>query len=644
MCGIIFFERMDTAQAQPPKTPLYSRYAWETSLYSRYAWVVLLFNLLVILVGTVVRATGSGAGCGQHWPTCKGDIVPIAPTLHTMIEFTHRVVSGFDGVLVLALVFFAYKLFPKGHGVRRVTPIVLALTLIEAWIGRYIVKAGLVADNATTTRALWMSAHLCNTFFLLTALSLTGWYAAGRGRVRIFSQGSVSGALWLAFLAMIVLGISGAITALGDTLYPARSHEEVMRLAEAANAPFLLKLRIWHPYIAGSVGLYLLLIAGLVAHLRPSSDSRRWAGALGWLFLAEILVGLTNVWLRAPVAMQVIHLMFADLIWVTLTFLAYSASVDGVVHVEDIIFSAGKDVPEPQPVVQATALPAWRNYLNLTKPRVISLLLFTTLTAAFVAARGWPGLGLFLVLFVGGYCSAGAANAFNMVIDRDIDAKMTRTAKRPTVTATIPANKALAFALCMGIASFVTLWLGANLLTAMLSLSGLVFYVVVYTLLLKRRTVQNIVIGGAAGCFPPLVGWAAVTGDLKGALAWYLFAIIFVWTPAHFWALALLIKDQYAAVGVPMLPAVVGDKKTVTQIILYAVITVGVSLMPVAQGLAGGLYAIPAVVLGAMLVQQSWKLRRGADRLSALKAYKYSMLYLALLFLALAVDARFGQS
>ncbi len=625
---------MDTTISQPTKN----------ASYAKYAWGVLVFNLLVILVGTVVRATGSGAGCGQHWPTCKGEIIPVAPTLHTMIEFTHRVVSGLDGLLVLALVFFAYRLYPRGHGVRRVTPVVLALTLLEAWIGRYIVKAELVADNATTMRALWMSGHLCNTFFLLTALSLTAWYAAGRGRVRLFSQGSVSGALWLAFLAMLALGISGAITALGDTLFPARSHEEVMRLAVAANAPVLLKLRIWHPYIAGSVGLYLLLIAGLVAHLRPSADSRRWAGTLGWLFLAEILIGLTNVWLRAPVAMQVIHLMFADFVWVALTLLAYSASVEGAVRVEDIVFSSGKEVStEPQPVAKSAEPPTWRDYRDLTKPRVISLLLFTTLTAAFVAAQGWPGLGLFTALFLGGYCSAGAANAFNMVIDRDIDAKMTRTAKRPTVTAIIPANRALGFALCMAIVSFMTLWLGANLLTAMLSLSGLVFYVVVYTLLLKRRTVQNIVIGGAAGCFPPLVGWAAVTGDLKGALAWYLFAIIFVWTPAHFWALALLIKDQYAAVGVPMLPAVVGDKKTVTQIILYAVITVGVSLLPVAQGLVGWVYAVPAVLLGAMLVQQSWRLRASTDRLSALKAYKYSMLYLALLFLALAVDARFGR-
>ena len=607
--------------------------------YARYAWLVLLFNLLVILVGTVVRATGSGAGCGQHWPTCQGEIIPLAPTLKTMIEYTHRMVSGIDGLLVLALCFFAFRLYPKGHGVRRAAPAVLVFTLIESWIGRYLVKAGLVADNATVQRALWISLHLCNTFFLLSTLALTAWYAGGRARVRFLNQGAVSGALWLGFVAMIVLGISGAITALGDTLYPARSHEEVVRLAEQVNAPLLLKLRLWHPYIAGSVGLYLILIAGLVAHLRPSGESRRWASLLGWIFLCELVVGLTNVWLRAPLVMQVIHLMLADIIWVTLCLLSCSACMDGVVRVEDIVFSSGVTPLAQTPT--KVAPPTWHDYLLLTKPRVISLLLFTTLTAAFVAAKGWPGLGTLLVLLVGGYCSAGAANAFNMVIDRDIDVRMKRTAKRPTVTAKIPAGKALAFALCLALVSFFVLWLGSNLLAAMLSLCGLVFYVVVYTLFLKRRTVQNIVIGGAAGCFPPLVGWVAVTGDLRGTLAWYLFAIIFVWTPAHFWALALMIKDDYAEVGIPMLPAVAGETRTVAQILVYALITVIVSLLPMAQGLVGWVYTLTALALGVMLMSQNWRLRRGVDHLSALKAYKFSMLYLALLFLAMAVDARF---
>lgn len=608
--------------------------------YARFAWFVLAFNLLVILVGTVVRATGSGAGCGQHWPTCQGEVIPLAPSLKTIIEYTHRMVSGIDGLFVLALVGLAHRLYPKRHGVRRASVWVLVFTIIESLLGAVLVKRGYVDQDASVGRAVAMSVHLCNTFFLLSTLSLTAWYAGGRPRVQLFKQGAVSAALWFAFIAMILLGISGAITALGDTLFPAQSHEEVVRLAAQANAPFLLKLRVWHPYIAGSVGLYLLLIAGLVAHLRPSAESRRWGSLLGWIFLAELVIGLINVWLRAPLFMQIIHLMFADFVWVTLCLLSCSACMDGVTRVEDIVFSSGSE-PVLSSAKRSTEAVQWKDYVLLTKPRVISLLLFTTLTAAFVAAKGWPGWGTLAVLFVGGYCSAGAANAFNMVIDRDIDVRMKRTAKRPTVTAQIPAGKALAFAFCMALLSFLVLWLGSNLLAAMLSLCGLVFYVVVYTLFLKRRTVQNIVIGGAAGCFPPLVGWAAVTGDLKGTLAWYLFAIIFVWTPAHFWALALMIKDDYAEVGVPMLPAVAGETRTVAQILVYALITVVVSLLPLAQGLVGWLYTLAALALGVMLMGQNWRLRSSADRLSALKAYKFSMLYLALLFLAMAVDARF---
>ena len=227
-----------------------------------------------------------------------------------------------------------------------------------------------------------------------------------------------------------------------------------------------------------------------------------------------------------------------------------------------------------------------------------------------------------------------------MVIDRDIDGRMKRTAKRPTVTQSIPTQSALRFGLiCAGV-SFTTLWLGANLLAAMLSLAGLVFYVCVYTLFLKRRTWHNIVIGGAAGAFPPLVGWAAVTNDLS-PLAWYLFAIIFVWTPAHFWALALLIKDDYKDAGVPMLPVVHGERATVIQIAAYAVLTAIVSILPLKQGLVGVGYAIFAALLGIGLIWRSGALARQTDRPHALGMYKYSMAYLFLLFLALAVDAPF---
>jgi protoheme IX farnesyltransferase len=263
----------------------------------------------------------------------------------------------------------------------------------------------------------------------------------------------------------------------------------------------------------------------------------------------------------------------------------------------------------------------WRDYLALTKPKVISLLLFTTLAAMFIAAKGWPGGWLFLAVAIGGYLSAGAANAINMVIDRDIDGTMARTAKRPTVTQSIPTSRALLFAFALEAGSFLILTLGANLLAAMLAFAGLVFYVIVYTLLLKRRTWHNIVIGGAAGAFPPLVGWAAVTGELA-PLAWYLFAIVFVWTPAHFWALALLIKDDYAKAGVPMLPVVLGERVTVIQITAYALLTAVVSTLPFVQGMAGYGYVVAATLLNALLVIRSLQLLRTTDRPRALVLYK----------------------
>ncbi len=279
----------------------------------------------------------------------------------------------------------------------------------------------------------------------------------------------------------------------------------------------------------------------------------------------------------------------------------------------------------------------WRDYLALTKPKVISLLLFTTLTAMFMAARGLPDPWLLLAVAVGGYMSAGAAGVFNMIIDRDIDLRMARTAKRPTSSGLISTRDALTFGLVLAVSSFALLWVVANPLTAFLSLAGLLTYVVVYTMLLKRTTWHNIVIGGAAGCFPPLVGWAAVAGDLN-LFAWYLFAIIFFWTPVHFWALALMIKDEYREVGVPMLPVVHGEKLTVVQIGLYAILTVVLSLQPLLFREVSWIYGIVALYTGWHLLVGAWRLYRRVERPTAVSLYKYSMLYLALLFLAAAVD------
>lgn len=279
----------------------------------------------------------------------------------------------------------------------------------------------------------------------------------------------------------------------------------------------------------------------------------------------------------------------------------------------------------------------WRDYFMLTKPKVISLLLWTTMTAMFMAERGLPNAWLLLAVLVGGYMSAGAAGVLNMVIDHDIDLKMTRTSKRPTASGKISPRNALIFGLVLAAISFGLLWFAANPLTAWLSLAGLLTYVLIYTALLKRNTWHNIVIGGAAGCFPPLVGWASITGDLN-LFSWYLFVIIFFWTPVHFWALALMIKDDYAEVGIPMLPVVYGDRATVTQIGLYTVFTVVLSMMPLLLGEVGWIYLLSALILNVLLVVRSVALYQVIDRKRSVSLYLYSMLYLALLFLAMAID------
>lgn len=608
--------------------------------FARFAWGVLWFNFLVIAIGVVVRATGSGDGCGAHWPLCNGETVPVAPAAKTVIEFTHRLSTTLDGPLLLGLLVGSFRLFAKGHPIRKAVLASFVFTALEALIGAYLVKQHLVAYNATPARAVWMSIHLVNTFFLLTSLTLLAWWASGRERLALRGQGAVGVALGLCFVAMIALGVSGAVTALGDTLFPIHSHEEAVRASLTPGANFLVRLRLMHPLIAGSVGLYLLLIAGLTAHLRPSTSTRRWANGVGIVFLSQIAVGFLNVGLLAPVWMQVIHLVMADIVWVVVSLMAISAVGESVPHVELGATATPQMVALVNPDL---GRPGWRDYLVLTKPKVISLLLLTTIAAAFIAAKGWPGLGTLLAITVGGYLSAGAGNAINMIIDRDIDGKMLRTQSRPTVTQKIPSAHALLFALLCGFGSFAILWAGANLLSAMLSLAGLTFYVVVYTLLLKRRTWHNIVIGGAAGAFPPLVGWAAVTGTLN-PLALFLFAIVFLWTPAHFWALALLpsVRKDYADAGVPMLTVVRSDKMAVTQIVMYAVLTAVVSLLPFVGGWVGLPYIGVAAVLNVFLIWKSAQLFAGVDRPRALSAYKYSMLYLALLFVAMAVDRAVG--
>ena len=278
-----------------------------------------------------------------------------------------------------------------------------------------------------------------------------------------------------------------------------------------------------------------------------------------------------------------------------------------------------------------------RSYVALTKPRIVELLLVTTIPTMFVAARGVPSVGLMVATLVGGALAAGGANAFNMVVDRDIDRVMHRTRHRPLVTGELTPQAALAFAVILEFLAFAELAVAVNLLSAVLAVSATAFYVFVYTMWLKRTSSQNIVIGGAAGAVPVLVGWAAVTGTL-GWAPFVLFAVIFIWTPPHFWALAVRYREDYAAAHVPMLPVVATFERTARQILLYTAALVVVSVAFTAVGHMGALYLVSSLVLGAGFLLLAARLRREQTPNAAMALFRYSITYLTLLFVAMAGD------
>ncbi len=278
------------------------------------------------------------------------------------------------------------------------------------------------------------------------------------------------------------------------------------------------------------------------------------------------------------------------------------------------------------------------DFLALTKPIVVALLLVTTFAGMVVGGEAWPPLRLVFWTLLGGFMAAGGSGAINQYIDRFDDVKMQRTSKRPIPSGRLTPGEGLAFGVAMALGSFYLMVVKVNFLAALLTLAGTLYYVLLYSIILKKTTVQNIVIGGGAGAIPPLVGWASVTGHLN-VPSLFLFAVVFMWTPPHFWALALVRRNDYARAGVPMLPVIRGEKETRWQIFLYTVELVGLTLLLPLFGLGGGIYLVAAVVLGGGLLYSAWKVWKGSGNKVAWKMYRHSSMYLAFLFVALMVDA-----
>jgi len=367
------------------------------------------------------------------------------------------------------------------------------------------------------------------------------------------------------------------------------------------------------------------VILQTLRHYRPNIILLRLAMLLAALYLAQIGLGALYLFLPTAPFVQPFHLGLSIVMW------------GGLVILATTFYFAPKSTELELVVPMLSGREKLRLYFQLIKPWVLLLLLLTTIIGMAIAARGLPSVWLMVVTFIGGVCSAGGASVLNSYIDSDIDGKMSRTSRRATVMGMITPQDTLIFGLTLSTLSFLIFMLFVNPLSAALSTLGLIYYVFFYTLYLKRNTIHNIIIGGAAGAIPPLVGWAAVHNSLN-LEAFYLFAIIFFWTPPHTWAMALLVKKDYAQVNVPMLPVSVGEAETTYQTLLYSLLLVMVTLLPFTFHMASWFYLFAAIVLGGQFLRLAWRMWQDYNKATSKRLYKYSQRYLALLFLAMAID------
>jgi len=581
-------------------------------------WALLGYTIAVILGGVVVRATLSGDGCGAEWPTCQGGWLP--QTARAAIEWGHRASSGLLVPFVLLVAVGVWRVFPRGHAARRFVAWAVAGVAVECAIGAALVLFELVAHHRSVARAAAMPAHLVTTFLLVLALTLAARSAGGRSAPSLAANRRVARAWLAALVGLLLVAITGALAALGDTLYPADSLRAGIAADFAAGAPALLALRRYHPFVALAATIPVCL---LVHRTWFHPTARRLAPATLLLLATTLTIGLANLLLLAPLAMQLIHLAAAMALWIAVVLLGASALA-------------------PVPTTAAPLSVSLRDWVALTKPRVAVLLVLTGLAAMRIATAA-PTLGTTVAVAIGLYFAAGGAAALNLALECDLDRRMPRTATRPTATERISRSAAIRFGAILLLLAAAVLGLATHPLAACLALAGAGVYVGVYTLWLKRRSWTNIVFGGAAGAFPPLVGWAAATGELA-LTAWCLFGIVFLWTPVHFWALAIALKSEYARAGVPMLPVVRGERATGAQIVAYALLTALLSaaplFLPAPEGtrLAGTLYLGGMLLLNAGLLWRSLRLFARPDPVRGRALFHYSLIYLALLFAILATD------
>ena len=588
-----------------------------------------------IFWGGVVRLSKSGLGCADNWPLCNGKVYPFweQPVL---IEYIHRLIALLISVLVVALLVVVWRTQRRNGWLFGPVLLAVALFIVQALLGAIVVwfnlKSGLVMVHLATSMLLLATLGVLTVHAFPRPVPLRGGRLVGFDHFPALALGAT-------VFAYIVL-LSGAYTTsqhagAACTTWPLCNG----RLVPLNGTLFVTGVQMVHRLFAYALALILIPLY-LQARRNKSAIPlfARLTGLACGLILLQITIGVVQVVNLLPGWLVSLHIgnaaaLFATLVLTTgFVFRARAAtagdSAIGMNGDTDAALTSHSEEREPS----LTSL-----YFKLTRPRVIPLLLITTLCAMLVATKGVPSFGLIVVTLLAGALMAGGAHAINAYIDRDIDQEMKRTRTRPVVTGAIPPRNALLFGIVLGAIGFALYLAFVNLLSALLGLAGLLFYVYVYSLWLKRRTVQNIVIGGAAGAFPPLVGWSAVTNHLSFA-ALVLFAIIFLWTPPHFWALAILIRKDYEGVGIPMLPVVIGEERTARHIAAYTVVLIVVTLLLAIGQVMGTLYIAVALLLGAGFLYYVGRLLKETNKASAKRVFVYSNLYLALLFLGMVLD------
>jgi len=606
--------------------------------FQKLAAATVATAILLVTIGVVVRVTGSGLGC-PDWPLCHGQIIPPFDDARAWIEWIHRTVAIIVGFEVIGLAALALI----DHRDRRVlvgaTVVAVLLVGFQAWLGRETVRLGNSGESVTAHLAAAMTLVGLLVWILVRSLYPARLPAGGASQrftlVATFAAGAV--------FALLLFGSHVTATSqwyvfpdwplMNGTLLPA--------LTDANSAQVL------HRWIAFIVGLIVAAVLVAAWRMRPRTRPVvRLATIAALLFPIQALVGGLQILTGLSGWTQTLHLALGAGIWALLVALVSVSYLEARTAAR--VGEGG--VPGNRGGLEVrTRSDSVRAYIALTKPRIIELLLVTTVPAMVLATRQVPGIQLghwaWLTVWtlVGGTLAAGSANAINCYLDRDIDLLMARTRRRPLPAHEVDPERAVVFGIALGAIAFAVLAFFVNLLAAFLGLLAIAFYVVVYTILLKRTTPQNIVIGGAAGALPPVIGWVAVTGNV-GVPALILFALVFYWTPPHFWALSLRIRKDYAAAGVPMLPVVRGVPETTRQIGLYTILMVAISLVLFAVARMGPIYLAAAVILGGLFLRQAWQLwRRGSSEeestAGAIRLYRYSISYLTLLFAAIAIDA-----